>query len=48
MACEVFGSGANGDGGFEDLETDIGPFPCGTEVDAPGTKGVDEFSAGCF
>ena len=48
MSCEVLWSRANGDGGFEDLQTHVGPFSRGTEVHAPGRERIDEFSAGCF
>lgn len=43
---EVFGRGAEGDGGFEDLEADFGPGPYGLEDDAAVDEGGGEKAAG--
>ena len=48
MTGKVFRGSADGDRGFKDLETHIGPFSCGFKVHASGGQGVDEFSASCF
>ena len=48
MSRKVFGSSADGDRRFKDLETNISPFPCRFEIDASGGERVDEFSSGCF
>ena len=45
MACEVFGGGTYGDGRFEDLETDVGPFADGFEVYAAVDEGLGEVAA---
>jgi hypothetical protein len=48
VSRKVFGSSADGDRRFKDLETNVSPFPCRFEIDASGGERVDEFSSGCF
>ncbi len=46
FAGEVFGRGAEGDGGFEDLQADFGPGAHGLEDDAAVDEGGGEEAAG--
>jgi hypothetical protein len=44
VTSKVFGSSTDWDGGFEDLETGLGPFSNGFKLDSTGDEGLGEIT----